>query len=262
MAELRSLIVTSPLMTGDDVKRLQKKLGIDPDGEYGPITATAVHASKRVLGFLPSKWDTGASVFYQEMLFGKRATPADYKARAKKAADQDAKAAKKAAAGQSGRTKAAAWLIERAGRHEGPVQNRADWLDKWQIANGHPAFRSGSEEGWPWCGVACWSAHKWGTGVVLDGRMRSTDWIFTASASNTSRLSRVPLSKGKKGDLVLLFARGEHVGMLAADYKGGPVQTIEGNTSSGTSGSQSNGGGVYQRTRKPSDVIAVVRVTV
>lgn len=249
-------------MTGADVKRLQRKLGIDADGEYGPITARAVRASKRRLGFPPGKWETGASAFYQDLLFGSRKPDAEYKARASKVAAQDAKAAKQAAAGGAGRLQAAKWLLAREGRHENGVQNRGDWLDKWELANGHPRYSGPREEGWPWCGVACWAAYKYGAGLMLDGRMRSTDWIFSASAANTERLSRVPLAQAKKGDLVLLFKRGAHVGMLAADYSGNGVQTIEGNTSpsAGSFAAEVNGGGLYRRTRKRSDVVAVVRV--
>ena len=233
MSQFRSLHLVSPYMTGEDVKRLQKKLGTDTDGEYGPATAIAVRESKRLLGFPPAKLETGASVLYQEILFGKAKAPAGYAERAKKAAAAHAKASAKAAKGAAGRISAADWLLERAGRHEGAVSNRADWLDKWQVSNGHPRFRSPGEEGWPWCGVGCWAAYKWGTGLLLDGRMRSTDWIFAASAAGTSRLSRAPLAQGKKGDLVLLFKRGAHVGMFAADYKGGSLNTIEANTSPG-----------------------------
>jgi Putative peptidoglycan binding domain len=44
----------------------------------------------------------------------------------------------------------------------------------------------------------------------------------------------------------------EHTGMVLERPSGGNVVTIEGNTSSGTSGSQSNGEGVYKRTRPAS----------
>jgi len=260
MPALRSLQLTSPMMTGTDVKRLQRKLKIDPDGEYGPITARSVRSSKRRLGFAPSKWDTGATPFYQELLYGSRATPADYAARAKKVAAADAKASKAAAKNGGGRLQAANWLLEREGRHENGTPNRADWLDKWQIANGHPRFGSPREEGWPWCGVAVWAAYKYGAGVLLDGRLRSTDFIFTASAANTEHMFRVPLRQAKKGDLVLLFKRGQHVGMVAADYRGGALATIEGNTSPGAAGSQSNGGGIFRRNRAASEVVAIVRV--
>jgi lysozyme family protein len=50
----------------------------------------------------------------------------------------------------------------------------------------------------------------------------------------------------------------DHVGIVEIN-KGSYVQTIEGNTSSGTSGSQSNGGGVYRRTRSWGVVRAIIR---
>ena len=50
----------------------------------------------------------------------------------------------------------------------------------------------------------------------------------------------------------------DHVGFVEAN-RGSWVQTIEGNTSSGQEGSQSNGGGVYRRARSWDDVVAVIR---
>lgn len=82
---------------------------------------------------------------------------------------------------------------------------------------------------------------------------------------------RVARSKGavlsnkkdaRPGDIVLFDWDGsgdaDHVGFVELN-KGSYIQTIEGNTSSGSSGSQSNGGGVYRRTRFWSTVIAVIR---
>lgn len=66
----------------------------------------------------------------------------------------------------------------------------------------------------------------------------------------------------KAGDIVFFDWNNnnspDHVGFVEKNY-GSYIQTIEGNTSSGTSGSQSNGGGVYRRTRTWSDVLAIVR---
>ena len=56
-------------------------------------------------------------------------------------------------------------------------------------------------------------------------------------------------SNPKVGDLV--FFTYSHVG-LVIEVHNGYVVTIEGNTSSGNSGSQRNGGGVYKRTRNSS----------
>lgn len=51
----------------------------------------------------------------------------------------------------------------------------------------------------------------------------------------------------------------DHIGFVEKNC-GSYIQTIEGNTSSGTSGSQGNGGGVYRRTRSWSVVYAVIKV--
>lgn len=50
----------------------------------------------------------------------------------------------------------------------------------------------------------------------------------------------------------------DHIGFVEVN-KGSYIQTIEGNTSAGSSGSQGNGGGVYRRTRDWSVVQAVYR---
>jgi hypothetical protein len=260
----RSLHLTSPHMTGADVRRLQRKLRVDADGDYGPLTARAVRGSKRALGFHPKRWATGATVFYQALLYGRRPVPDEYRARAERVKARDAQAAAEAAKRGGSRSKAADWLIARANRHESAVPNRADWLDRWQMQNGHARFTRSGEEGWAWCGIACWAAYRYGAGIMLDGRLRSTDWIYVAAAANTNRLRRVPLAQGRKGDMVLLFKRGAHVGMLAADYTGGMVPTIEGNTSPGPGGglrAQANGGGIYRRSRSPGEIVAGVRVT-
>ena len=68
------------------------------------------------------------------------------------------------------------------------------------------------------------------------------------------------------GDIVLFrwdgnvndFSYSDHVGFVEKNC-GSYIQTIEGNTSSGTSGSQSNGGGVYRRTRSWGYVQMIIR---
>ena len=69
-------------------------------------------------------------------------------------------------------------------------------------------------------------------------------------------------TKAKPGDVILFDWGGDgvcdHVGIVEKNL-GSYVQTVEGNTSSGSSGSQSNGGGVYRRTRAWGTVRAVVR---
>jgi surface antigen len=47
----------------------------------------------------------------------------------------------------------------------------------------------------------------------------------------------------------------QHVGIVEKVLPDGRVQTIEGNTSAGTAGSQADGGGVYRRVRRPRDIV-------
>lgn len=81
---------------------------------------------------------------------------------------------------------------------------------------------------------------------------------------NKARSAGAVLSNKKKaqpGDVVLFNWDGgvvDHVGIVEKNY-GSYIQTIEGNTSSGSGGSQSNGGGVYRRTRSWGVVAAIVR---
>jgi peptidoglycan hydrolase-like protein with peptidoglycan-binding domain len=46
----RTLRLVSPFMEGPDVADVQRLLGVDADGEFGPITAGAVSAWKRARG--------------------------------------------------------------------------------------------------------------------------------------------------------------------------------------------------------------------
>lgn len=72
---------------------------------------------------------------------------------------------------------------------------------------------------------------------------------------------RVGVSSGQPGDLIFFDWNADgvadHVGLIEKRINGG-YQTIEGNTSRGAAGSQSNGGGVYRRARG-SGVCAIVR---
>jgi len=89
--------------------------------------------------------------------------------------------------------------------------------------------------------------------VKSDG---SASWMASvASIEDYAKQGKGPFkawttdgSKAKKGDLVVLFGRGQHVGTVRS-IDSNYAYTWEGNTSSGSSGSQSNGGGSYKRSR-------------
>lgn len=79
-----------------------------------------------------------------------------------------------------------------------------------------------------------------------------------------SKGGRITKANARPGD-VLVFdwnwntRATNHVGILEKRLSSGNFQTIEGNTSAGTVGSQSNGGRVARRTRKQSQVRYVIR---
>lgn len=74
----------------------------------------------------------------------------------------------------------------------------------------------------------------------------------------------IPVGEAKEGDVVFFQfdtdAQPDHVGIVESNNKRRKILTcIEGNTSEGKSGSQSNGGGVYRKKRSYSLVMAVAR---
>lgn len=108
----------------------------------------------------------------------------------------------------------------------------------------------------PWCGCfvnaciiagGCENGKGWAIGftpaIVAHARRGAGGWSWHA--------------EGKPGDLAL-FDSGPggdiavHVGIVEKRMGAGSYQTIEGNTSSGDGGSQSNGGGVFRRQRSTS----------
>lgn len=124
--------------------------------------------------------------------------------------------------------------------------------DKWLLANGIA-----------YCDIfVTWCFWKAGAlGILPGGASYNTD--HRASAGRRAG-ALVPLSQARPGD-VLVFdwnrktAATNHVGIFECFTPRGQVQAIEGNTSPGSKGSQSNGGGVYRRTRNPQTVRYVIR---
>lgn len=120
--------------------------------------------------------------------------------------------------------------------------------DTWLLANGIS-----------FCDIfITWVFWKEGLlGILPAGASYNTDY-------RSSHGGRISKSQAEPGD-VLVFdwnwgtRATNHVGILEKTTSHGNPQTIEGNTSSGSSGSQSNGGGVYRRVRRWSQVRYVIR---
>jgi hypothetical protein len=115
-----------------------------------------------------------------------------------------------------------------------------------------------------WCAIFVWWVYK---ANEIDLRHELTPkWAYTPAGLQAARAKgwAVSVNQANAGDIVFFdFPGGEgvdHVGIVVSNDGRGTLQTIEGNTSAGTAGSQSNGGGVFYRSRSYSVVAGTVRV--
>ena len=113
----------------------------------------------------------------------------------------------------------------------------------------------------PYCAMFMSYCLDW-AGVSAEGIPGAyVPWILSAN-SEAGRL--VDNEDAQPGDLVMFDWQGDgvadHIGIVEVNHPDeGWIQTIEGNTSSGSGGSQSNGGGVYRRARNCGSIIGVAR---
>lgn len=117
------------------------------------------------------------------------------------------------------------------------------------------------ESGIPYCAMFASYCLNW-AGIEAAGLPGSyVPWILSAN-SDAGRL--VANEDAQPGDLVIFDWQGDgvadHIGIVEENHPDeGWMQTIEGNTSPGSGGSQSNGGGVYRRARNYNSIIGVAR---
>lgn len=124
-------------------------------------------------------------------------------------------------------------------------------------ATRHGAYFGAS--GVPYCAMfVTWVMRQAGTEPV------GGDFAYTPYGLKAGRAAGREVSKyqAAPGDYVFFDWAGDgvvdHVGIVEAN-NGAYLTTIEGNTSSGVQGSQSNGGGVYRRTRGFGTITACIR---
>lgn len=119
----------------------------------------------------------------------------------------------------------------------------------------HPSF-----QGQPWCaGFVSWCFLHSNNPLPFMGTNYGFAYVPSARAhyENIGAFYDSPLP----GDF-FIYAGEAHTGIVTTWADGnGDFRTIEGNTSPGSSGSQTNGGGVYARTRNLNDVIGFCRPT-
>ena len=121
--------------------------------------------------------------------------------------------------------------------------------------------------GFAWCVWACFVALADKGSASAVAEIEKSNAAYTVTVLEDAQKGKNGLSivtrNPRRGDIVLFDLpagdKVDHAGLLLSATKS-TVTCIEGNTSSGSIGSQSNGGGCYRRTRPRSQVRAIVRV--
>ena len=233
----RTLQLASPYMSGPDVARAQRVLGVPDDGEYGPVSASAAAEWKRRAGYPDELVTNSLDIEDQRYLLGKRRLPSAYAARARArevALDQAGDLPARAAAIMEGWADAGVREQPDGSNKVPPLQRLARQLD---LADYY------TNMGYPWCAFAVFlAALKAGGGSAEQGLRRGAfnalycPEILAQAEAGRFGMRVVPPSKAERGDIVLFdYApdgpRAEHVGRVTRAPQGGIVLTVEGNSS-------------------------------
>ena len=236
---------------------------IAEDGELGPDTAAAIQRVGRALGALEStlKETRGTETVPVGLQRIIRRPATRTPAQLKRAADRKRAAKKKPR--NVGPDAALKWMGQYVGKTEQPPgSNRAPWgLTDWQRDLGSWLV------GQAWCGTFVGTALKRAGVKGVTSRVASVWFILEDGLAGRNGMKRVvyrrktgtgSVKAGQPGDLLGIGGEGTHLAMAARRVPGG-YETIEGNTSPGNSGSQSNGGGAWRRFRPDSSIVYIVR---
>ncbi len=252
----RTLVLTTPYMKGRDVVRVQRALGVDDDGEYGPVTAGAASAWKRRAGYLVNAIDTTLTEQDQRYLLGKDELPNAFRRRGEERARE---------------------LAMVAGVPERAVEEMERWIglrERPAGSNKVPALGKVARElglsdwyqkmGWPWCAFTVFLAalRVGGQSAELGLRQGKFNALYCPAILAAAQGARfgmrvVAASEAARGDLVLFdwSPQGDpadHIGRLVRPPAGGVVVTVDGN--SGTDDLL-----VVERERQTTQVRAYVR---
>ena len=131
---------------------------------------------------------------------------------------------------------------------------------RW-YANRHGTYYATS--GVPYCAMFVSWVYDQCPGDSIPGGYKAYVPYFVSAARSAGALRN--FSEAQPGDLICFDwdsdGVADHVGIVESAPTGSSIVTIEGNTSPGTSGSQSDGGGVWRRTRHAQNVCAIILTT-
>lgn len=232
----RTLRLTSPYMTGADVAEAQRALGVPDDGEYGPVTASAVAVWKLINGYPEAACDetlTPKDVAYLTM---KTKLPPAYERRARR---RSAATAAALTVPERAVTEMEAWA--KAGYSEQPPgSNAVPQLVRLAKERGvAPGYQ---RMGFAWCAFSAFLAALGAGGKTADAALRKAKFnglycptILAEAQSGKWGMRVIAPSQARRGDLVLFdWGPGgdptDHLGRLLAPARNGVVKTVDGNS--------------------------------
>lgn len=270
----RTLRLASPFMHGDDVRAVQRHLKVLADGEYGPATGGAVRAWKYRMGFPRAAINTGFGPTAHQIMFRQpgEKLPALYAGRRLKRMALGWKPGWGLPPEPALSEAALQWGRAYHGVTEQPPGSNV--VPRLSQA-GRELHSPHAGMGWAWCAYfafLCYLAAGSETAkaglVQLRFNALYTPTILACAERGEFGLTIVGRSQARPGDLVMFNFPGgdprvDHIGLLDGPINtaAGTFPSLEGNTSAGNAGSQSNGGGVWRRTdRSLSLVTAFIRI--
>jgi CHAP domain/Putative peptidoglycan binding domain len=263
---MRALRLTTPLMTGEDVREVQHLLAKNTygtffsaefDGDFGELTNQACKRAKFWLGYPETgvyQWRTGGCADkLHDLLAGTMPLPNDHAERRKKRiADSKKVKLREAALKVAGK---------QLGVHEDPPGSNNVLYSRWYMKR--PTGWKLQNEGPPWCAMFVSWCYTQSGSKAFDNN--ATRWAFCPFVVADARQGRHDLTltnDPQPGDIaVYKFGHTEfrHIGLFEKwiDRGKGTFSAIEGNTSQA---SDDNGGEVQRRQRETSSGVAFVHV--
>jgi hypothetical protein len=264
----RVLHLTSPNMEGADIEKVQNFLaaakevpvGVLPDGVYGKATGSAAMAWKYRMGFPRDAVNTGMGITAQAIMFrGDKPLPPTYAARRLTRRRLGWKVGWGVPRVNPNLGELALdWGDQFVGMTESPAgSNKIPALVKAGLDSGVPNWIA--QMGYPFCAYYYFLCSLSSGGQAAKAALVSrkynglfTPAIYAEALNSRNSLMVVGASQAQPGDGALFdFGGGngdavDHIGRVRK-IEGGLV-TLEGNTSFGPGGSQSNGGAIAMRT--------------
>lgn len=267
----RTLALASPYTRGADVKAVQRALGVEADGVYGPITAYAAGNWKWQAGF---PGGVGfLTITHQRHLLGQLKPTVKMQRRARLRRLRKRLTSPWVTKQTTQTTAERAVGIVEGWADEGTVEvpafsNKVPKLIRLALGAKVPAGIANM--GYAWCAFCVFLALLLaGNKTAVEGLVK---WRFNAlycpeiwalAQAGKYGMRVVPASEARRGDAAIYGFGGslpKHIEFVREKVVvPRPFKAAGGNTSPDNRGSQDNGGGVYKRERYLDDVIGFIR---